>query len=196
VEHLRSRQVKNFLTATLLSVGMPMILMGDEARHTQGGNNNAYCQDNSISWFDWQRLEKHADIHRFVKLLMARRLLRGTQHETERRSLNVLLREASKSWHGVRLHQPDWSDHSRSLAFTARIQREKLSIHLLFNAYWEPLEFELPLPGSARGTWRRWIDTALPAPEDIVPWMEAPPVLGLKYRAADRSVVVLYEAEG
>jgi len=195
VEQLRSRQVKNFLTATLLSVGMPMILMGDEARHTQGGNNNAYCQDNSISWFDWQRLEKHADIHRFVKLLTARRLLRGTQHERERRSLNVLLREASKSWHGVRLDQPDWSDHSRSLAFTARIRGEQLSIHLLFNAYWEPLEFELPLPGGSGGSWRRWIDTSLPTPQDIMPWEEAPPVQGLQYRAADRSVVVLYAAE-
>ena len=79
VEKLRNRQVKNFLTVTLLSLGVPMILMGDEVRRTQGGNNNAYCQDNETSWFDWTLLEKHADVHRFVKLLTARRLLRGTR---------------------------------------------------------------------------------------------------------------------
>ena len=74
VENLRNRQVKNFFTVTMLSLGMPMILMGDEVRRTQLGNNNAYCQDNENNWFDWALLEKHADVHRFVKLLIARRL--------------------------------------------------------------------------------------------------------------------------
>jgi pullulanase/glycogen debranching enzyme len=60
--------VKNFLAATLLSVGTPMLLMGDQVRRAQRGNNNAYCQDNEISWFDWSLLEKHRDIHRFVKI--------------------------------------------------------------------------------------------------------------------------------
>ena len=73
IEKLRNRQVKNFLTVTLLSLGMPMLCMGDEVRRTQRGNNNAYCQDNEISWFDWTLLSKHADVHRFVKLLIARR---------------------------------------------------------------------------------------------------------------------------
>ena len=76
VEALRNRQVKNFLTVTLLALGMPMILMGDEVRRTQGGNNNAYCQDTETSWFDWTLLEKHADVHRFVRTLNARRVLR------------------------------------------------------------------------------------------------------------------------
>src|SRR5262249_5916629 len=69
VEALRNRQVKNFFTLTLLSIGAPMILMGDEVRRTQYGNNNAYCQDNEMSWFDWSLIEKHADVHRFVKSL-------------------------------------------------------------------------------------------------------------------------------
>ena len=76
--------MKNFLTVTLLSLGMPMILMGDEVRRTQRGNNNAYCQDNEISWFDWTLVEKHADVHRFVRLLIARRLLRDVEHERRR----------------------------------------------------------------------------------------------------------------
>ncbi len=76
VETLRNRQVKNFLTVTMLSLGLPMILMGDEVRRTQHGNNNAYCQDNETSWFDWTLVAKHADVHRFVRLLNAQRLLR------------------------------------------------------------------------------------------------------------------------
>ncbi|MGH9761639.1 MAG: glycogen debranching protein, partial [Blastocatellia bacterium] len=79
VENLRNRQVKNFLTVTMLSLGVPMMLMGDEARRTKHGNNNAYCQDTEISWLDWALLEKHADVHRFVSLLAARRLLRDVE---------------------------------------------------------------------------------------------------------------------
>src|SRR5271170_5658418 len=91
VEKLRNRQVKNFLTVTMMSLGVPMILMGDEVRHTQGGNNNAYCQDNEISWLDWTRVARHADVLRFVKLLIERRLLRDMQHERQRVSLTRLL---------------------------------------------------------------------------------------------------------
>jgi pullulanase/glycogen debranching enzyme len=83
VEQLRHRQVKNLLTVTMLSLGMPMILMGDEVRRTQHGNNNAYCQDNETSWFDWTLVAQHADIHRFVTLLNARRLLRDMEHERQ-----------------------------------------------------------------------------------------------------------------
>src|SRR5262249_31157334 len=115
VERLRNRQVKNFLTVTLLSLGVPMILMGGEGRHTQGGNNNAYCQDNETSWLDWTRIEKHADVHRFVSLLTARRVLRDVEHERQRVSLNALIREASHAWHGVKLHRPDWGDGSHSV---------------------------------------------------------------------------------
>jgi glycogen operon protein len=193
VEKLRGRQMKNFLTVTMLSLGVPMILMGDEVRHTQSGNNNAYCQDNEISWFDWTLLEKHADLHRFVKLLTARRLLRDTDHEHHRLSLNQLIREANKAWHGVRLDQPDWSDQSHSVALTSELRKEKLLLHLILNAYWEPLDFELPETGNGKANnWRRWIDTAQPMPADIVPWREAPPIQGQAYRAEARSVVVLY----
>ena len=109
IEALRNRQVKNFFTVTMLSLGLPMILMGDEVRRTQQGNNNAYCQDDEISWFDWTLVEKHADVHRFVRLLNARRLLRSVETDQPRLSLNQLLRKANRTWHGVRLGQPDWS---------------------------------------------------------------------------------------
>jgi glycogen operon protein len=197
IERMRNRQVKNFLTVTLLSLGMPMILMGDEARRSQFGNNNAYCQDNEISWFDWTLLEKHAEVHRFVSLLNARRLQRDFDDERRRVTLDQLLRQASKAWHGVKLGQPDWSDHSRSLAFEAVLRREGLRIYLILNAFWEPLEFELPPIGhGATGPWRRWLDTALESPQDIVPWQTAPEWSGDAYRAAARSVVMLFAEIG
>ena len=70
IEQLRSRQVKNFFTITLLALGVPMILMGDEIRRTQQGNNNAYCQDNETNWLDWNLLDRHGDLHRFVKKII------------------------------------------------------------------------------------------------------------------------------
>ena len=197
VEKLRNRQVKNFLTVTLLSVGMPMILMGDEVRRTQHGNNNAYCQDNETSWFDWTLVEKHADLHRFVKLLNARRILRDVEHERQRVTLNQMIRQSNKAWHGVRLNHPDWSSNSHSISFSAEIRKGKMLFHMILNGYWEPLDFELPLVGSKGGEpWRRWIDTSLESPYDIVEWQTSPPVTGNTYRADARSVVMLFTKSG
>lgn len=189
IEQIRNKQVKNLLTATILSLGMPMFTMGDEVRRTQRGNNNAYCQDNEISWFDWKDLEKHADVHRFVKLLCSRRVQRTKDPKNRRASLVQLLTDAKKSWHGVELNQPDWSDQSRSLALHAQLRHSEVLFHFIFNAHWEPLEFELPQIET--GPWQRWIDTALESPDDIVPWELAPPVNMEKYRADARSVVML-----
>ncbi|MCI0685032.1 MAG: glycogen debranching protein GlgX [Gemmataceae bacterium] len=193
IEALRNRQVKNFLTVTTLALGVPMILMGDELRQSQGGNNNAYCQDNETSWLDWTLLAKHADVHRFVALLNARRVLRDVEHERRRTSLNQLIARAQKAWHGVKLHQPDWSDHSHSIAFDAVLGQEGLRFYLILNAYWEALEFELPrLEDGNR--WRRYIDTALDSPDDIVPWEQAPALSSNNYRAGARSAVILVTA--
>ncbi|MDM8006920.1 MAG: glycogen debranching protein GlgX [Phycisphaerae bacterium] len=193
VQRLRNRQVKNLLTVTMLSLGVPMILMGDEVRRTQRGNNNAYCHDDETSWFDWSLLNAHADVHRFVQLLAARRLLRDTQHEHRRLSLNELLHQAKGGWHGVRLGQPDWGDCSHSLAFHAEMPAEGLFLYMILNAYWEPLDFELPpVDNGERHPWCRWIDTALDSPHDIVGWRSSPPVPGYIYRAEARSVVVLF----
>src|SRR6266404_2791167 len=193
VEKLRTRQVKNFFTVTMLSGGMPMMLMGDEARRTQGGNNNAYCQDNETSWFDWTLVAKRADVHRFATLLNARRVQRDVEPERQGVTLDQLIRQADITWHGVRLNEPDWRHSSHSVAFTARFTAERMFFHVILSAYWEPLEFELPsLSNGARNPWRRWIDTFLDSPHDIVDWEQAPSVPGLTYRTEPRSVVVLF----
>jgi glycogen operon protein len=193
VEKLRNRQVKNFLTATMLSIGMPMLLMGDEVRRTQRGNNNAYCQDNETGWFDWTLLAKHTDVHRFVTLLNTRRVLRDPSPERQRVSLSQLLREVNLVWHGIKLNQPDWSENSHSIAFTVEIREERLLFHVILNAYWQPLDFELRrLDRPRENQWRCWIDTGLDSPHDIVEWETAEPVPGYVYGAAARSVVVLF----
>jgi glycogen operon protein len=192
VETLRNRQVKNFFAATMLSLGLPMILMGDEVRRTQQGNNNAYCQDNETSWFDWSLVREHAGLHRFVRLLNARRLLCSVKPDEPHVSLDQLLSRASRTWHGVKLGQPDWSAGSHSLAFTAQFPSGNLFFHAILNAYWEPLEFELPPPGKEGDAWRRWIDTSLESPQDIVEWQDAPVVSEQSYHAGPRSVIVLF----
>jgi isoamylase len=192
VEALRNRQVKNFFALMLLAAGTPMLLMGDEVRRTQRGNNNAYCQESDISWFDWSLLERHSHIHRFVKELNGFRQRRDASAERSALSLNQLLRRACIEWHGVALKRPDWSDHSHSLAFTLRSLRGRFLLYGILNAYWEPLTFELPpLPAEGQQGWRRCIDTALNSPDDICPWKTAPLVTQATYVAQPRSVVLL-----
>jgi glycogen operon protein len=195
VETLRNRQVKNFLTATLMSLGLPMFVMGDEIRRTQYGNNNAYCFDDERAWLDWSLLAMHSDVHRFVKLLIARRTLRDAGPERQRMSLTQLISTGFKSWHGIKLDKPDWSDCSHSIALSAEVPNEGIYVYLIFNAYWEPLEFELPRTENGKQMlWRRWIDTFQEPPQDIVPWESALPVKGYTYRAGPRSAIVLWAA--
>jgi glycogen operon protein len=192
VEALRNRQIKNFFALELLAAGTPMLLMGDEVRRSQKGNNNAYCQDSDISWFDWSLLERHRDIHRFVRTLTRFRQRRDVVAERTALSLNELLCRAHIEWHGVKLKQPDWSHHSHSLALTLRTLRGRFLFHALLNAYWESLTFELPpLPADHRGGWRRCIDTAIDSPDDICPFETAPVVNQVTYLVQPRSVVLL-----
>ena len=190
VEKLRNRQVKNLLTVTMLALGLPMLSMGDEVRRTQQGNNNAYCQDNEISWFDWALVAKHADVHRYVRLLSAHHLMRGLDLEFSTLTLHELLRGSNGVWHGVKLKQPDWSVDSHSVAYSAARRDGSLLFYAIFNGYWESLEFELP-PATPRAPWLRLIDTSLDSPQDIVERQSASPVTTRTYQAGPRSVVIL-----
>jgi len=189
IESLRNRQVKNFLV-TLMSIGTPMILMGDEVRRTQYGNNNAYCQNNKLSWFDWDLLEKHSDIYRFVKLLIDGRLQRDIAKPEYSMSLNQLLHKRAVTWHGIKLNQPDWSHESHSIAFTIESLSGHLMTHYMLNYYHEALEFELPRVKES-SHWKRWVDTALESPDDICYLGECSIVSNEKYLVRPRSTVVL-----
>ena len=180
--------MRNLLALTLLSSGVPMIGMGDEARRTQLGNNNAWCQDGPLTWLDWGLVERHADLRRFVRRLLDLRFAFDPTEAAHGPPLRVFLAQAQIEWHGVRLGAPDWSGESRSLAvcFTARGRAGRM--YAAFNAWWEPLEFELP---AAPQGWRRLVDTARPSPEDAASWAESAPVDGARYRVEARSVVLL-----
>jgi len=191
IESLRERQIKNFFAYTLLSMGTPMIQMGDEVRRTQQGNNNAYCQDSELSWFDWSQVPAHAGLRRFVRELINFRLHCFTNPDSEDRPLSQVLQDSEITWHGVRLGQPDWSPDSRSLAITVTTDGGASLTHIIFNTFWEALDFQLPLLADGKA-WHRVVDTNLASPQDIRDAHHAPPIQGFSYRAAPRSVVVLF----
>jgi glycogen operon protein len=187
---LRRRQMKNFAAILLLAQGVPMILAGDELCQTQQGNNNAYCQDNEISWLHWNGLKASPDLFRFFKLMIDFRKqhsrLRGRQFvENGNAGLPRV------SWHGVKLDQPDWGWESHSLAMRWHGDHKAWDIYVIFNAYWEKLTFELPpLAGGRR--WRRFVDTSLEPPQEIAEAGQEPLLANQHaYGANPRSVVVL-----
>jgi glycogen operon protein len=187
VEALRVRQIKNILTILCVSQGRPMLLMGDEARRTQHGNNNAFNQDNKTSWFDWENLQKHAEIFRFAKILIRNHqnscLLRDRQLWANSNNTEV-------RWHGTQLNQPNWGYDSHSLAFELINHICAEQWFVILNAYWQPLEFEIPALPENR-SWRRLVDTNLPTPEDISEQPTPLPPETRNYRLGARSVVVL-----
>ena len=196
VEALRQRQIKNFLTLLLFSQGTPMLLFGDEVRRTQLGNNNAYCQDNEIGWFDWRLVDRHADIRRFFRGLVHLRRAHPTLYK--RRLVQCPPKpdqDDGVSWHGVRLYEPDWSEDSHSLACLLYSTAGDADFYLAVNAYWEPLTFELPTPPHQR-RWLRVVDTSLPSPHDLSDPGSEPPVTRSSYQVGPRSVIALMSAAG
>jgi len=191
IERLRSRQVKNCLALTLLSTGTPMLLMGDEVRRTQCGNNNPYCLDDETTWFDWSALARHADILRFVRQLVAFRTARALPLARLDMTLNELITQHRVEWHGVRLGEPDWSDASHSLAATMHFDADRVALHFMMNAYWEALTFAIPLLDESYSPWRCCVDTFRPSPADICVWTEAEAVVGETVIVQPRTIVVL-----
>jgi glycogen operon protein len=188
IEVLRARQVRNLLALTALSVGVPMLLMGDEARRTQHGNNNAYCHDDESTWFDWSLVEREADLVADVRaLLRLRRRLQALLLVDHGLPLREALREARVRWSGVVLGEPDLADASHSLALT--IHGPGGAIHLIANAYWEPLAFAVP-PEGRGAPWRIALDTCRP-PGRIVADGQAAPAIKASVAVGARSIVVL-----
>jgi isoamylase len=191
IESLRVRQVRNVAVLLLLGRGVPMFAAGDEVRRTQRGNNNAYCQDNEVSWFDWQLLDKNRDLLRFWKQMIAFRkrystLRQGSFFSGARNNRGL----ADVTWHGTKLNQPGWDDpNARTLAFTLGGFDSDPDLHVMLNMFWQRLEFDLPAVAGRQ--WCRAIDTNQPAPRDIAEAGAELPVTGSTYDVGDRSIVVL-----
>jgi glycogen operon protein len=194
---LRRRQARNLLATLLLSQGVPMLLAGDEFLRTQGGNNNAWCQDNPVSWIDWTLAECNADFLRFTREMIALR----QRHPALRRQHffrgagprgNL---EPDINWHGVEPGLPDFSGTSCSLAFLldgSQTGREPdRDFYMACNAWIEPLAFRIPAAPSGRA-WRRAVDTARGSPEDIVA-LDAGPIVTVNdyYRVAPHALILL-----
>jgi isoamylase len=191
IEALRERQIKNCIAILLLSRGVPMLLAGDEVRRTQQGNNNAYCQDNEVSWFDWQRALQYQSIFRFCKNMIAFRKAHPNLYDG-RFYTGVPDERGQKDidWHGCRLYNPDWYDpNSRVLACTIWGAGKDDDIHIMLNMERQNLDFEIPLLTDQ--TWLRAIDTALPSPQDIAEAGQECVVAGSIYHVEKHSVVVL-----
>jgi glycogen operon protein len=173
---MRQRQLRNAWCLVMMSHGTPMVAMGDECGRTQGGNNNAYNQDNETSWFDWSRAAEFAELERFCAELVALR----HRHP-------VL---AQPQWWGddVRFFGAggplDDAFESRSLAWAVG------DLFVIANAWWEPLRFAVSVPGP----WQRVVDTSLPSPDDIVPAGVPLPPTATAYDVAPRAVVILERA--
>ena len=194
---LRHRQVRNLIATLLVSQGVPMLLGGDEMLRTQNGNNNAWCQDNPISWFDWSLTDENAAFLRFTQQMIAMR----RRHPALRRATFFHgISEAGPpdvAWHGQEPCQPDFSRDSHAIAMILdgrKIDRPgppDRDFYMVFNAYWEPLTFKIPASPSGR-TWIRTVDTSLPSPNDALGLDEGPvvPVL-FPYVVQPRSLIIL-----
>jgi glycogen operon protein len=169
--------------------------MGDEVRRTQQGNNNAYCQDNEMSWFDWTLLEKHGEIFRFVKHLIAMRLQFGLGR-TDADTLQTLLEQIQIEFGGVTPGVLDEGYTSHALAMARRSPSGSHHFYLMANSYWEPLTFALPMPPDAeRQGWRRVIDTSQASPDDVHSWEDAPVVDATTYPVGPRTIVLFATSE-
>ncbi|MGF1655151.1 MAG: glycogen debranching protein GlgX, partial [Actinomycetales bacterium] len=191
VQRLRGRQVRNLLALLLLAQGVPMINMGDEVRRTQGGNNNAYCQDNPLSWFDWDDVTAHDDVLRFTRGMIAFR--RSHPALTRTRYFDGSVNERGLrdiAWHGCLLDAPGWDDPgAQALAFTLAGAGDAADLHVIANMSDQALDFALPDVPERR--WSRAVDTALAPGTDVCDPGREQPLDATSYLATPRSVVVL-----
>lgn len=191
IQRLRMQQMKNMLVALFVSQGTPMLLMGDEVARTQNGNNNAYCHNTEKVWFDWSLIERNKELLRFTKEIISFTQELAIFKQRKTISETVATDRPFLAWHGAKLSNPDWSSNSHTLAFTIENPVDEERLHVIFNAYWESIEFEIP-SRSIDVPWRRIVDTALPMSDDISPPQNAAEIEDHTYMVMPRSAVVLY----
>ncbi len=169
IEAIRKRQIKNFFLTLLVSRGVPMLLGGDEFRRTQRGNNNAWCQDNDISWFDWTFLEKHREVHHFVRGMIAFRRAHPVLSEEK------FYTAAEIQWLNPAGEPPNWFDpKEKALACVIR-ENGQVSLLIIFNAGADGACFALPAL-SQGFCWHLAVDTSRSAPHDFYTAGEKPAV--------------------
>jgi glycogen operon protein len=185
VEGMRNRLIKNFLLTLFISRGVPMLLGGDEFRRTQRGNNNAYCQDNEVSWFDWSLLEKHKEIHRFTRGMIAFR----RAHPVLRRE--EFYTDAEIKWFAPNSATPDWADQRQKTFACLILGQTEPDLFIMFNAETNPIDFFTPaLPAGKH--WRLAVDTSRTAPDDLFDPGKEPPIQGQNgFRLEPRSSAIL-----
>ena len=167
---LRNRQIRNLLASLLLAQGVPMLLMGDEVRRSQGGNNNTWCQNNALGWMHWEPDEADLALRCFLRRLIAlRQHLAPLMNPSPPPGEGPVGRSAEegqvwREWHGVELRKPDWATWSHSLAWSLHDGQRGPLLWCGMNAFFKAMHFDLP---QAKGGWLRVIDTALPAGDDL-----------------------------
>jgi isoamylase len=193
VMRVRLRQVRNLTAILMLSRGVPMIQAGDEVLRSQRGNNNAWCQDNELSWFDWRFCRDQDDMLRFTRSMIAFRK-RHPCLTTDRFFTGEVIPQRGIrdiAWHGVRLNQPAWRHRdARFLSFTiAAVDSGEEDIHAMLNMSDSRVMAQLPV---IRGrTWHRAVDTGIAPPDEIRSPGEQKPHEDGWYEVGPRSVVVL-----
>jgi isoamylase len=188
IQALRNRQMKNFMTILLLSRGVPMLLAGDEVKRTQGGNNNAYNQNNATSWFDWTLTTTNEEMLRFVQRMIAFRKAHPALSQPTFYTGVIGERGIPDiAWHGTTLNKPGFHDSdARALACTIAGVDGTADLHVMMNMFWQPLTFELPA-----GKWRIAIDTFAASPADLPEGTGAASAVQNRSTVQGRSVVVL-----
>ena len=200
LDPLRFRLIKNFIATMMVSLGTPMILGGDEFGRTQGGNNNAYCHDNKISWFDWSLHNKNSDLYRFVKEIITFRrhhpgFMRPEFFTGRDGNYNAI---PDISWFDEKGNIPDWDSIGPCLAFRMDGSRAEIladkddnDFFIMFNGSNKPVNFTICEPPKGK-KWVRVVDTALASPNDILkPGNECNLENSEYYEAGENSIVIL-----
>ena len=157
IKKLRQRQQKNFFLSLFLSRGIPMILMGDEIGRSQGGNNNTWCQNNSLNFINWDQSHQDLDLLDFVKsIIKIRKKFLSIINPKNHHKINIQ-KVPQYQWHGTNIDKPDWSSWSHTIAFSINFGKSDPLIWCGFNAYSKDIKFNLP---KSKNKWLKLIDTS------------------------------------
>lgn len=188
---LRKKMIKNAAAVLFCSRGIPMFLAGDEFCNTQFGNNNPYCQDNEISWLDWNRLNQNPDIFAFFQAMIAFRKKHPALKHLDQESISGY---PSVSWHGVNPWKFDHTSQNRviGLMFTSKKDTKHDDfVYIALNMHWEPHNIELPLLPKGYH-WKTFVNTNQPSGYDICPNEKKAKRSPMQLSLAPRSVMILF----